>query len=157
MGKQFTQEQFRKAIPGSGGIYATIAKRVGCAWHTAQKYINDSPVLLQMYEDEASTIDDLAESVVIKAMQRNDVTAAKWWLERRRRQKFATRVETELSGKDGAAVQVEHTHKLAEATDDDIKRTLAALGQSALAASGRTPIHDDPGDAERDDSKSEKE
>lgn len=63
----------------------------------------------------------------------------------------------EVSGKDGGPLLVDHTHKLAEATDDDIKRTLAALGQSALAASGRTPIHDDPGDAEGDDSTGQEE
>ena len=106
MGKQFTQEQFKKAIPGSGGIIATIAKRVGCSWHTAQTYIRDTPTLAQIYENEANTVDDLAESVVIKAMQRGDINAAKWWLERRRRAKFATRVETELSGKDGGPLTI---------------------------------------------------
>lgn len=109
MGKQFTQEQFKKAIPGSGGIIATIAKRVGCSWHTAQSHIRDTPVLAQMYEDEANTVDDLAESVVIKHIQRGDINAAKWWLERRRRAKFATRVETELSGKDGGPVLIQMT------------------------------------------------
>ena len=107
MGKQFTQEQFKKAIPGSGGIYATIAKRVGCSWHTAQAYIRDTPALAQMYEDEANTVDDLAESVVIKAMQRGDINAAKWWLERRRRAKFATRHE--LGGPDGGPVLIQMT------------------------------------------------
>lgn len=63
----------------------------------------------------------------------------------------------EVGGKGGGPLLVDHTHKLAEATDDDIKRTLAALGQSALAASGRTPIHDDPGDAEGDDSTGQEE
>lgn len=106
MGKQFTQEQFKKAIPGSGGIYATIAKRVGCSWHTAQSHIRDTPALAQMYEDEANTVDDLAESVVIKHIQRGDINAAKWWLERRRRAKFATRTETELSGKDGGPLTI---------------------------------------------------
>ena len=109
MGKQFTQEQFKKAIPGSGGIIATIAKRVGCSWHTAQTYIRDTPTLAQIYENEANTVDDLAESVVIKAMQRGDINAAKWWLERRRRAKFATRVETEVSGKDGGPLPIQMT------------------------------------------------
>lgn len=63
----------------------------------------------------------------------------------------------EIGGPGGGPLLVDHTHKLAEATDDDIKRTLAALGQSALAASGRTPIHDDPGDAEGDDSTGQEE
>jgi len=28
----YTAEQFIKAIPGSGGIISTIARRVGCGW-----------------------------------------------------------------------------------------------------------------------------
>ena len=101
MGKHYTVKQFESAIPGSGGIIATIAGRVGCSWHTAASYLKDSPTLARMYEDEASKIDDLAESVVIKAMQEGDINAAKWWLERRRRSKFATRQEVANATDDG--------------------------------------------------------
>lgn len=104
MAKQFTVKQFEQAIPGSGGIISTIARRVGCSWYTARDRIVASPKLSQMFENEANTIDDLAESVVIKSMQEGDVGTAKWWLERRRRGKYATRVETELSGKDGEPI-----------------------------------------------------
>ncbi len=113
MGKHYSVKQFEAAIPGSGGIIATIARRVGCNWHTAASYLKDSPTLARLYEDEASTIDDLAESVVIKAMQEGDINAAKWWLERRRRAKFATRHE--LGGPDGGPV--EHVIRF-EWTDD---------------------------------------
>ena len=111
---KYTNEQFAAAIRGSGGIIATIAGRVGCDWHTAEKRIRTSPTLAWLYEDEASKIDDLAESVVIKAMQEGDTNVAKWWLERRRRAKFATRVETEVSGPDGGPVEhvVEHRERL---------------------------------------------
>lgn len=115
MGERYKNAQFEAAIRGSGGIFATIAKRVGCDWHTAETRIRANDKLNRLYEDEASTIDDLAESVVIKAMQEGDVGAAKWWLERRRRGKYATRVETELSGKDGGAMV--HTIRF-EWTDD---------------------------------------
>ena len=104
MGKHYSVKQFEAAIPGSGGIITTIARRVGCNWHTAASYLKDSPTLARLYEDEASTIDDLAESVVIKAMQEGDINAAKWWLERRRRAKFATRHE--LGGPDGGPVTI---------------------------------------------------
>ena len=106
---KYSSAQFEAAIKGSGGIYTTIANRVGCDWHTAEKRIRQSPVLARLYEDEASKIDDLAESVVIKAMQEGDINAAKWWLERRRRAKFATRIETELSGKDGQPLMIQMT------------------------------------------------
>ena len=107
MGKHYSVKQFEAAIPGSGGIITTIARRVGCSWHTAATYLKDSPKLARLYEDEASTIDDLAESVVIKAMQEGDTSAAKWWLERRRRAKFATRHE--LGGPDGGPVTIQMT------------------------------------------------
>ena len=138
MGKQFTQEQFKKAIPGSGGIYATIAKRVGCSWHTAQSHIRDTPVLAQMYEDEANTVDDLAESVIIKHIQRGDINAAKWWLERRRRAKFATRVETELSGKDGGPVKAEVEHRgQVHGSVEHVAAVVAALaGVGAIQLAG---------------------
>lgn len=61
----------------------------------------------------------------------------------------------ELSGKDGGPLAVEHTHHLAEVSDDDLRRNLAAFGRAALAASGRAPIPDDSGGATGDDSESE--
>ena len=35
----YTAAQFIAAIPGTGGIITKIAEKVGCAWHTAKKYI----------------------------------------------------------------------------------------------------------------------
>lgn len=96
--KQFTAKQFTDAIPGTGGIIATIARRVGCDWHTAQKYIDTYPTIKQAYEDECSGVDDLAESTVIKAIRDGDVGAAKWWLEKRRRDKFSDRLEVTGAG-----------------------------------------------------------
>jgi hypothetical protein len=99
---QFTAKQFTDAIPGTGGIIAAIAKRVGCDWHTAKRYIDTLPTVRQAYEDECSGIDDLAESTVIRAIKEGDVGSAKWWLEKRRRDKFADRQEIVVSGGDAA-------------------------------------------------------
>lgn len=42
MGKNlYTAAQFIEAIPGTGGIISAIAKRVGCDWITAKKYITE--------------------------------------------------------------------------------------------------------------------
>jgi hypothetical protein len=111
-GQRYTVEQFAAAIPGSGGIIATISRRVGCDWHTARTRIDESATLTKLINSEEQTIDDLAESVVIKAMQEGDIGAAKWWLERRRRGKYATRVENEISGAgDGLHVIVEYVNR----------------------------------------------
>lgn len=96
---QFKAEQFIKAMPGSGGIIAVIAKRVGCDWHTADKYIREFPTVRQAYEDECAGIDDLAESTVIKAIRDGDISTAKWWLEKRRRDRFGQTLE--MTGPDG--------------------------------------------------------
>lgn len=145
MGKRYTTKQFEQAIPGSGGIITTIARRVGCSWNTAQRYIQDRPTLAKLYEDEANTIDDLAESVVIKAMQEGDIGSAKWWLERRRRATYSTR--TELTGAGAGPVQVAHSLDLSEMSDDALRDSLAALSRVAaqLAADGRDADERDNG------------
>ena len=123
---RYTDAQFEEATRGSGAIFTTISNRIGCDWHTAEKRIRGNKRLDRLFEDEASKVDDLAESVVIKAMQEGDVSAAKWWLERRRRGKYAVRVETEVTGKDGGPVATEIIIKYADDNDPP-------------AASGATP------------------
>ena len=75
----YTAQKFIDAIPGSGGIISTIAKRVGCHWHTAQKYL-EMPTVQAAYADECEMIVDLAEGTVIKSIKDGDVSAAKWYL-----------------------------------------------------------------------------
>ena len=107
-GDQFTAQQFIDAISGTGGIITAIARKVGCSWHTAQKYIDTYPTIRQAYEDECSGVDDLAESTVIRAIKDGDVGAAKWWLEKRRRDRFANTldVKAELSGPDNGSIPI---------------------------------------------------
>ena len=59
----YTAEQFIKAIPGSGGIISTIARRVGCGWHTARDYVDKHPSVKQAYDDECEAVLDLAEKI----------------------------------------------------------------------------------------------
>ena len=99
----YNVKQFADVIPGTGGIITSIAAKVGCAWHPAKKYIDGSPTLTQMVEDEAHKVDDMAESVIITAIKDKDIQTAKWWLERRRRDEFSTR--SELTGANGGAVE----------------------------------------------------
>jgi len=78
---QYKAGDFIKVIPGTGGVIETIAKRVGCAWHTAKKYIEDHPTVKQAYENEKSKVDDTARSVVISdIVNKKNVDTAKWWL-----------------------------------------------------------------------------
>jgi len=98
----YTVKQFLDAIPGSGGIVGTIAKRVGCEWSTADKWIRTHATLQQAYQDECETVNDLAESVIIKNIQAGDTADAKWWIARKRREQFTERTEIVVSWDDAS-------------------------------------------------------
>lgn len=95
---QFNSKDFIKAIPGTGGVIASIARKVGCDWHTAKKYVTEFPSVAQVYQDECATIDDLAVSTVLKAIQEGDVPTAKWWLAKKRRAEFGDSVDLTTGG-----------------------------------------------------------
>jgi len=77
---QFKAQAFIEAIPGTGGIISTIAKRVGCSWHTAEKYIREYPSIHQAYKDEKAAVDDKALSNVLKAVSDGDLSVSMWWV-----------------------------------------------------------------------------
>lgn len=77
---KYTAQQFIDAIPGTGGVVSLIADRVGCAWHTARKYINTMPTINQAWKNERSVINDKAQHNIIKAVNDGDLQMSKWWL-----------------------------------------------------------------------------
>ena len=112
-----------------------LARKVGCNWHTARNAVERYPTVALAYEAECETVDDRAENVVITAINEGDVGTAKWWLERKRKEKFSQRVEN--TGRDGGAIKVEH-----EFADDARERLAVLLG--ADVATGEEA----PGDSE---------
>ncbi len=107
MGKElYTAKQFIDAIPGTGGIVSTIAKRVGCTWHTAQKYISEYATIQQAYQDECEAVSDMAESILITSMKEGNSQDAKWWLSRIRAGKFAEKKDINLSNQDGDVFKI---------------------------------------------------
>jgi hypothetical protein len=97
-GKQHTAEQFIKAIPGSGAIKSTIAKRVGCTWETVQKYINTYPSVAAAYKDESEAVNDLAQSTILKSIQDGNTQDAKWWLSKKRKSEFGEAIDVTSGG-----------------------------------------------------------
>lgn len=95
---QFKAQDFINAMPGSGGIIATIAKRVGCDWHTAKKYISEYRTVADAYADECETVNDLAVSKIIEAINEGDIATAKWWIARKRKDEFSERAEVTGAG-----------------------------------------------------------
>lgn len=106
----YTAAQFLAAIPGSGGIVSTIARRVGCTWHTARKYIDLYTTVKKSYDDECESVIDMAEGVLLKGIKDGDTADAKWYLARKGKQRgYAERQE--ITGADGEAVKLDATLK----------------------------------------------
>jgi hypothetical protein len=116
---QYKAQQFIDVIPGTGGIISTIAKRVGCSWHTAKKYIDEYATVKQAYNDECEVPIDWAQSVVIRnialALKKQEQTEepvdsadAKWYLIHKGKDRGFTQRQ-EISGPEGGAVVINYT------------------------------------------------
>ena len=96
--RQYKATDFISAIPGTAGIIDTIAKKVGCDWHTAKKYIDEYQSITQAYNDEVERVSDMAVAVVIKAIKDGDVPTAKWYLTKKRKGEFGEAVDVTSAG-----------------------------------------------------------
>ncbi len=74
MAYNFQKSEIKKAIEGSGGYISEIARRLGCDWHTADKYIKQFELteILQI-EDEKAT--DRAEVKLMEAIENGEIAA----------------------------------------------------------------------------------
>lgn len=102
MGK-YTAEQFIKAIKGTGGTITQIAKRVGCDWHTAKRYIERHPTVTLAWQNERHSITDRARWNVLKAIEAGDLQLSKWWLSVLD-DDFIPKQRTEVTGAEGEAL-----------------------------------------------------
>lgn len=105
MTKHYRTSDFEKAIPNSGGIISTIAKRVGCDWSTARRAIEKSPKLTEMFENEREAILDMAESTIFMSIKNGDTQDAKWLLSRLGKNRGYSERQ-EITGRDGEPVEV---------------------------------------------------
>ena len=76
-----TKEELLNAIKGSYGIISTIANRLHINWNTARTYIKNDDDATQAYNNERNSMLDKAESCIINALEQNDVSTAKWFLQ----------------------------------------------------------------------------
>jgi len=96
---QFKARDFIDAIKGTGGIISAIANKVPCDWHTAKKYIVGYPTVARAYDDECQKIGDLAESGLYKAIKTEDLSAIKFYLTTKARDRgYVVKHEVEHSG-----------------------------------------------------------
>ena len=97
---KFTAQQFIDAMPGTGGIISAVADSVGCAWHTAKKYIDTYPTVLQAWSNERNRIKDRARYNVTAAIEKGDLQTSKWYLTMTDKD-FQPVQKQEISGPDG--------------------------------------------------------
>ncbi len=76
----YTDETILRAIKGSGGIITSIANKLGCAWDTANKYVNKNEATRTAYKNEKEQILDLSENVVYESIKAGNTQDAKWVL-----------------------------------------------------------------------------
>jgi hypothetical protein len=101
----FTAEQFIAAIPGTGGIVTAIARKVGCTWHTAKKYVDEHPTVASAYQDECESILDLAEAKVISAIKGGDSQMIRYYLSTKgKRRGYSERHE--ITGAEGGPLEM---------------------------------------------------
>lgn len=110
-GKRLSRAKVKKAIKDSGGVIAAIARKVGASWLAVRDFIRNDEELSTLLRDEEETIDDIAEAAVITEIRKGDTHSAKWWLARRRRNKYGDNVQVENIG--GVTVRI------VDETEDD--------------------------------------
>lgn len=78
----YKAKTFIDAIPGTGGVITSIAKKVGCDWTTAKKYIEEYPTVHKVWLEEKQSVDDKAQYNIIEAIVKHkDLSMSKWWLQ----------------------------------------------------------------------------
>lgn len=80
---RYKKEEVLRAIEGSGGIVSVVAKRLGCHWNTARRYIDRWRETREAFSAETEVVLDMAEAVVVHEIKRNNVRVAQWLLTRK--------------------------------------------------------------------------
>lgn len=74
-----TVDQVVEAIRGSRGIKRTVALRLSVHRNTVDVYLRRWAAARLAYVEECESFGDVAESVIIKAIDDGDVDTAKWY------------------------------------------------------------------------------
>ena len=115
---KYTTQEFIDAIAGTGGIVSAIARKVGCDWNTAKKYIDTYPTVRAAYDAECEAMLDLAESTVLKNIKDGDTQDAKWYLTKKgKRRGYGDSME--VTGEGGGPVTFRVIYERKRMTDGD--------------------------------------
>ena len=74
-----TIEEVLAAIQGSFGIKHRIAQKLNVHRNTVDLYLKRWEGAREAYHNEVNTVGDMAESVIIRSIQKEEVETAKWY------------------------------------------------------------------------------
>jgi hypothetical protein len=112
---RYTDEEIAAAIPGTGGIWTDIARKVGCNRQTVINRVKGSAELQELYNDERQSVGDDVEGVLFRAMREDeDLQSIRWFLARTRRDEYGDSIDLGIEGD----VSISFTWVHDQATDD---------------------------------------
>lgn len=95
--KKVSDEKFLAAIPGTGGLYTVIAKKLGIARQTVSEYVKKNPTLAKAVEEEIESTLDKVESVFINACLAKDIQACMFYLKTKGKSRgYSERIEADV-------------------------------------------------------------
>lgn len=103
--RKYSQAKVIKAIEGTGGIITEIATRLGCQRATVYAYLDAFPKIKAAYDEERTSVTEMARANLIEAIFNNDVEISKWWVERRDPE-FAAKQQIQADVKNSSGVLV---------------------------------------------------
>jgi len=81
---------------------STVARELGCDWHTAEKYVLRWEATRLAWADEKEKMLDMAEGVLYKNIRAGDSNDAKWVLSKLGKHRgFGDKLDVEHSGELG--------------------------------------------------------
>ena len=141
-GNGYTSQQIADAIRGARGFVTATAHDLGCSRRTVYRYLKKFAGAREALEDAREKRHDFVENKLMSAIDNDNITAMIFYLKTQCKDRgYVERYQTELTGKDGGAIQGVITtidaSKLAELTDDEVSaaaraaRIIAGLGSGA--------------------------
>lgn len=76
--RRVPKEKLINAIENSGGVIATIAKRLGVSWSTAERHIQKYGQSRDAYHDENMKLLDMADVGLYQRVKDGDLQAIMW-------------------------------------------------------------------------------
>jgi len=139
--------QVLEAVKDSAGIVSNVARKLGCDWHTARRYIDEYATAQAAFDGETQRVNDLAEVKLIEQIQAGEQWAVKYRLSCKARDRgYGEAVQ--VSGPGGKAVPVEVKHSIDANTAVTIFDILAQSG--AIAAESDAASADEVHHAQAD-------